>query len=283
VEPGEVQQAKEAFPERPVEQAKAWREMVHRYLAGALVLLVVAINVLAWRPRHRETGMRGFAAVLLGLILFQAALGMWTVTLKLLPVVVMAHLLGGLATLSLLVWLTLGTRERPAPQGSGAAYRPLKPLILLGLVVLVVQLALGGWTSANYAALACPDFPLCHGQVWPEANFRDGFTLWREIGVDYEGGVLDLRSRTAIHLTHRVGAAVVAAILGLLVLRLLSKSGSRTGGGILGILLLTQLLLGVLNVVLHLPLAIAAAHNAVGALLLAAMVWLLHQTRAKPG
>jgi cytochrome c oxidase assembly protein subunit 15 len=276
----EVRQANEAFPERPVEQGKAWREMVHRYLAGALVLLVVAINVLAWRPRNRAAGARGLAAALLLLILFQAALGMWTVTLKLKPVIVMAHLMGGLATFSLLLWLAF--RTRPLEEAhDGLAYAPFRTAVIAGMLVLLVQLALGGWTSANYSALACPDFPTCQQQWWPETNFRDGFILWREIGVDYEGGVLDLPSRTAIHLAHRIGAVVVLGVLGLLALALLRREATRPGGALLGALLAAQLTLGVLNVVLFLPLPNAVAHNGTGALLLGAMVWLLHRTHPR--
>ena len=279
-ETGEIDAANAAFPERPVDIGKAWKEMVHRYLAGFLVLLVAAINVVAWR-RGSPVRIRLLAGFILALILFQAALGMWTVTLKLKPVIVMAHLLGGLATFSLLLWL--GFRTAPgAPAPGGNAYRPYRAGVMAGLFVLVVQLALGGWTSANYAALACPDFPTCQGQAWPPMNFGDGFVLWREIGVDYEGGVLDLPSRTAIHMTHRIGALVTFVVLGLLSIMMLRDRGTRPGGALLGALLLAQVTLGILNVWLFLPLPNAAAHNATGALLLGAMVWLLHRAGA-PG
>jgi heme a synthase len=272
----DIHAANTAFPERPVDIGKAWKEMVHRYLAGFLVLLVVAINVLAWRSRT-STRIKALAVSILALILFQAALGMWTVTLKLKPIIVMAHLLGGLATLSLLLWLTLGTRAREPAAPS--AYRPFRTGILLALAVLVLQLALGGWTSANYAALACPDFPTCQGQAWPPMNFRDAFVLWREIGVDYEGGVLDLPSRTAIQMTHRMWALAVVTVLGLLAFGLLRDRATRPGGALLGALLAAQVTLGILNVWLFLPLPNAVAHNGTGALLLAAMVWLLHRAR----
>jgi cytochrome c oxidase assembly protein subunit 15 len=280
-EPGEVRQANQAFPERPVESAKAWKEMVHRYLAGILVILVLAVNFLAWKPRYRQTRVRLLCGLLLALILFQAALGMWTVTLKLLPVVVMGHLVGGLATFSLLLWLTFrsGAGDRPA---AANGIRRLTPLILLGLAVLVMQLALGGWTSANYSALACPDFPACHGKIWPDANFSDGFILWREVGVDYEGGVLDLQSRVAIHMAHRIGALFTLIILGILAIRLMSTQQTQRAGVVLGALLLTQVTLGILNVLLHLPLVNAVAHNGAGALLLATMIWLLHRSADRP-
>ncbi|MFC1696081.1 heme A synthase [Pseudomonadota bacterium] len=281
VEAHEVEQANQAFPERAVETHKAWKEMVHRYLAGALVLLVLAINILAWKSSARK-GIRNLAAALLVLILFQAALGMWTVTLKLLPVVVMGHLMGGLATFSLLLWLTWRTAGTVSAAGN-AAFRPFRGMILAALAVLLVQLALGGWTSSNYSALACPDFPTCQGSWWPEANFSDGFVIWREVGVDYEGGVLDLRSRVAIHLAHRIGAAVTFIILGLLAIKLISLPAARKEGLTMGALLLAQVTLGIQNVVLQLPLVNAVAHNGMGALLLASMLWLLYRSAARPG
>ena len=276
-EAGEIERATAAFPERPVESGKAWKEMVHRYLAGLLVLLVLAINILAWKSRSVSGGVRALAAGLLALILFQAALGMWTVTLKLLPVVVMGHLMGGLATLGTLLWLSWKTKGARADAASGA-FAPFRAMLTAGLVLLIFQLALGGWTSANYSALACPDFPTCQGQWWPESNFADGFVLWREIGVDYEGGVLDLPSRTAIHMAHRVGAVFTLILLGLLALRLLRSPPCRTAGAVLGGLLLVQIVLGILNVVLHLPLPNAVAHNASGALLFAVMLWLFQRS-----
>jgi cytochrome c oxidase assembly protein subunit 15 len=275
VQTEEISQANEAFPQRPVESEKAWKEMVHRYLAGSLVLLVLAINLLAWKGDSRSR-IRFQAGALLALILFQAALGMWTVTLKLLPVVVMSHLLGGLATFSLLLWLAWGTREQQ--HTLARRLRPLRPMITAGLLVLIVQITLGGWTSANYSALVCTEFPGCQGELWPDANFRDGFVLTRDIGVDYEGGVLDLRSRVAIHMTHRVGALVTFLLLGALSIRLMLRPGCKKSGTVLGVLLISQVALGIQNVLLHLPLANAVAHNGVAALLLAAMLWLSYHS-----
>jgi cytochrome c oxidase assembly protein subunit 15 len=278
VEAHDISKAAEAFPDRPVETDKAWKEMVHRYLAGTLVLLVIAINVLCWNKKYRGNGLRSLAGLLLALILFQAALGMWTVTLKLLPLVVMAHLMGGLATFGLLLWLAW--RSNPAPDaGSLASYR--LP-ILVGLVVLIAQVALGGWTSANYAALACPDFPSCQGALWPETNFGEGFVLWREIGVDYEGGVLDMQARVAIHMAHRVGALITLLVLGILAARLIRSDTSRQEGLVLGALLVAQIALGIQNVMLQLPLVNAVAHNGMAALLLAVMLWLTYRSALRP-
>jgi cytochrome c oxidase assembly protein subunit 15 len=218
------------------------------------------------------------AALLLVLILFQAALGMWTVTLKLLPVMVMGHLMGGLATFSMLLWLAW--KSRTHEPSSDEAFRPMRNMILVALAILVVQLALGGWTSANYSALACPDFPGCQGQMWPDANYAEGFVLWREVGVDYEGGILDLRSRVAIHMTHRIGALITFIFLGVLAIRLMLQPPARRDGLVLGILLLAQVLLGIQNILLQIPLANAVAHNGVGALLLATMLWLSYRSTA---
>ena len=280
VETFEVEQANMAFPERPVESGKAWKEMVHRYLAGSLVLLVLAINFLAWKSRPARGNIRVLAFALLALILFQAALGMWTVTLKLLPVVVMGHLLGGLTTFALLLWIVWQTSSTGS-EGGGNACTPFRAMILAGLGILAIQLALGGWTSANYSALACPDFPTCQGVLLPDTNFSDGFILWREVGVDYEGGVLDLPSRTAIHMAHRIGAVFTLVLLGVLALRLVRVPQCRQAGTLLGALLLAQISLGILNILLFLPLPIAVAHNAVGALLLATVLWLVQRSRLR--
>lgn len=273
----EVQIANEAFPERPVEADKAWKEMVHRYLAGALILLVSALNWIAWRPRHGASQFRAKAGFLMALILFQAALGMWTVTLKLLPLVVMGHLMGGLATFGLLTWIIYSSRYthqyNPGPQ-----VRRLRPLVATGLLVLVLQIMLGGWTSSNYAALACPDFPTCQGKIWPDTDFAEGFVLWREIGVNFEGGVLDLPSRTAIHMAHRIGAVITFVLLLSTAFLLVRVNTLQRSGLLLMALVSIQFLLGILNVVLHLPLTNAVAHNGVAALLLAVMVGLFYRT-----
>jgi cytochrome c oxidase assembly protein subunit 15 len=272
----EIETANQAFPERPVEYDKAWKEMAHRYLAGTLVLLVLGINVLAWKAGGGGRRYRILAGLILLFILFQAALGMWTVTLKLLPIVVMAHLLGGLVTFSLLAWLAFRSRLAGA-YSPGLPLRKLRAWVVVALVVLVAQIALGGWTSANYSALACPDFPTCQGTFLPDAGFREGFTLWREIGVDYEGGVLDLRARVAIHLAHRIGAVATFAVLLLVAVRLMRTPVTQRGGVLLFLLSLTQVTLGILNIILYLPLLSAVAHNGMAALLLLQLIWLYHK------
>ena len=276
----QIAAANSAYPHRPVEPAKAWKEMIHRYCAGTLGLLILALAVLAWRDRRQAEQPIALPLALLGLIIFQSLLGMWTVTWQLKPVVVMAHLLGGLTTLSLLVWLLLGQRnDRKWPVA--AENRGLRHYALVGLVLLVVQIALGGWTSSNYAALACPDFPTCQSQWWPPLDFQEAFTPWRGLGKSYEGGVLANDARVAIHLMHRIGALIVALYLSWLSWRLIATGncGLHYVGNAIIALLTTQIGLGIANITLHLPLPIAVAHTGGAALLLLALVTLNHLLR----
>jgi len=277
----QIAAANEAFPERPVEVDKAWKEMIHRYLAGVLGLLILGLAALAWRDRRQSGQPVVLPLAILGLVIFQSILGMWTVTWQLKPVVVMAHLLGGLATLSLLAWLVLRQGQYGIARSSTIfnGIRTLRGYALLGLALLVVQIASGGWTSANYAALACPDFPTCQTYWWPPTDFREAFTLWRGLGDNYEFGVLDNDARVTIHLVHRLGAVVVALFLGWLSWRLIAKTGDRAlraAGVAIAVLLTVQLGLGIANVVLQLPLPVAVAHNGGAALLLLALVTLNH-------
>lgn len=272
----EISQANQSFPERPVENHKAWKEMVHRYLASTLVLLVFVINFLAWKPSYRWSEQRLLSGLILALILFQAALGMWTVTLNLLPIVVMGHLLGGLATFGLLVWLFNRSKINGYFEPN-MAMRKMRPWIVAGLIMLIIQISLGGWTSANYSALACPDFPTCLGSIWPQADFAQGFNPEREVGVNYEGGVLDPGARVAIHLAHRIGAVLTVLILAIVSLRLMRTTAMPRSGAVLLVLVAAQFCLGIMNIIYALPLANAVAHNGVATLLVAQLVWLLHQ------
>lgn len=274
-----VERANSAFPQRPLEAAKAWKEMVHRYLAGALGLMVLFLAALAWRNHNRCGIPVGLPTALLGLVIFQALLGMWTVTLLVNPAIVTAHLIGGLATLALLWWMALRQgRFWLAPLEKPLLH--LKPWVLGGMLLVVAQVLLGGWTSTNYAALACTELPTCHGgQWWPEADFREGFVIWRELGVNYEFGALDSAARTAIHLAHRIGALLVVLYLGILSVRLVMLADNRVhrnlGLALAGLLLL-QVLLGASNVLFQLPLPVAVAHNGGAALLLLALATLIH-------
>ncbi len=275
----EIAEANAIFPERPVDVAKAWKEMVHRYAAATLGLLILAIGFVAWRRRRLPNSALAPALALVGLVLFQGLLGMWTVTLQLKPVIVMAHLLGGFGTLALLWWLIL---RESSPSGGWRAggNRRLYGWTLTALAAVTVQVALGGWTSANYAALACPDFPTCQLQWWPEMDFAEAFVMWRGLGVNYEFGVLDSAARVAIHMTHRIGAIVVSVIAGGLVILAAFFSTDkrlRVAGAVVGGLLLTQLGLGIANVLLYLPISTAVAHNACAALLVLTLITLGHK------
>ena len=278
----QIAEANAAYPHRPVEPAKAWKEMIHRYSAGTLGLLVLALAALAWRNRRRPGQPLALPLALLGLIVLQSLLGMWTVTWQLKPLVVVAHLLGGLTTLGLLAWLVLRQgRSDPLTLAlsplTGGEETELRRYALLGLALLAVQIALGGWTSANYAALACPDFPTCQTSWWPPMDFREAFTPWRGLGVSYEGGVLANDARVTVHMMHRLGALVVTLYLGWLSGRLIATSRTRAlrfAGIAIAVLLVVQLGLGIANVLLHLPLLVAVAHTGGAALLLLSLVTL---------
>ncbi len=256
--------------QRPLEPEKGWAEMVHRYVAGFLGMMIFLIAIWSWVRRKNDYRQPIWLPVLLVVVVvFQALLGMWTVTLLLKPVVVMAHLLGGFATISLLFLLLLVSTDRHTV----FVNQGLQSRAAFGLFLLVAQIALGGWTSANYAALSCTDFPTCQGSFWPEVDFSEAFVLWRGLGVNYEFGVLEHPARTAIHLTHRIGALIVLVYLGLLTYALLKRGGPLAlAGTLVGILLFVQIGLGISNVVFHLPLVVAVAHNAVAALLLLSVI-----------
>jgi cytochrome c oxidase assembly protein subunit 15 len=251
---------------RAVHTGKAWREMIHRYLASTLGLLILGLAFIGWRNRHAVGQAWRVPLALVALVIFQGLLGMWTVTLLLKPLIVVAHLLGGLSTLALLFWL--------ARSGVTPLRMPgVRVLGLFAAAALLLQIALGGWTSANYAALACPDFPTCQTQWWPEiADFQDGFVLWRGLGVDYEGGVLDHPARVAIHFSHRLGAILATLVLAAFGIMLARKAESRPAGLAVLAALAVQLALGISIVLWGVPLAIAVAHNGVAAILLLTVI-----------
>lgn len=269
----EIAAAQAQDPRGTYDAGKAFREMLHRYLAGALGLLILALAVLC-RTRLGSARLARGTMALLALVVLQALLGMWTVTLQLKPLIVTLHLLGGFATLGLIWWLLLRYHDWPRPTASDPP-RSLRYLYAAALAGLVVQITLGGWTSSNYAALACPDFPACREQWWPSGmDFSEAFVLWRGLGIDYEYGVLDSPARTAIHVAHRIGAVAASAlILALAAASIRSGPGAwRTSGWILIALLAIQVSLGIGNIVLQLPLAVAVAHNAFAAILLLAIL-----------
>ncbi|HEX5959756.1 MAG TPA: COX15/CtaA family protein [Rhodanobacteraceae bacterium] len=342
VKPAAVAKADKAFPNRPVETHKAWREQTHRFAAGTLGLLVLAealaatfatrrrfalvvagviligVGIPLYMARDyvassvvaaigealllgaaicwRRAGWKRIAVLALAVVCFQALLGMWTVTWLLKPIVVSGHLLGGMATFALLAWVAWHLKwcQGQLPKAAGNERDQLQPTIvpdtislggrgllaatIVGLVLLACQIFLGGWTSSNYAALACgiggSAFPTCLGQWWPAMDFHQGFVLWRGIGVDYQGGILDAAARTAIQMVHRFGAIVVFVYV-LWLARKAGRAGLRWHAIALAVLVLLQVALGISNVMLGLPLAIAVAHTGGAALLLFMLLVLL--------
>jgi len=255
----------------PVSMGKAWREMVHRYIASGLGLLIIAIAVLAWRLRERLEQSPALPMALVGVVIFQGMLGMWTVTMLLKPAIVTLHLAGGLLTFALLVWLYARQLREPRLRDPEALHELRKPA-LIGLVLLCLQILLGGWTSTNYAALACIDLPTCQGRWWPPMNFADAFQVFRELGRTNDGEFLPREALTAIHMMHRIGALIVVGWLGWLGVRLLRIEGAAPLGRALLLLVIIQFCLGLSNVWFSLPINVAVAHTGGAALLLALMV-----------
>ncbi len=280
--------AEARFPETPVDVSKGWPEMIHRYMASTLGLGIIGLAVLAWKRHPRAPRPRRHSLVLLGLVILQGLFGMWTVTLQLWPQVVTGHLLGGFATLSVLFLLCLRLYQEPRIVAEPVRRQVQKLMWIpaLGTGLLVLQIALGGWLSSNYAALACPDFPTCQEKLWPAMDFRQGFNFFQQIGPNYLGGLMDNEARVAIHVSHRIGAVVVCAFLIYLFWRLSrvnASAGLKPCLWLAGGLLLLQVSLGVTNVVALLPLPVAVAHNGVAALLLLSLIWLMFRMRTLEG
>ncbi len=273
----ELAKAAELFPGQTVESGKAWREMIHRYIASLLGLLIMVLFLLELLKNNRKPLAQNFSLKLtLGLFLlvvFQGLLGMWTVTLKVHPLVVLSHLVGGLATLSLLFVYLRRHNKNNQPSSN------LTPLFFLGFFLLFAQIILGGWTSTNYAALGCPDLPLCYNQVWPSnMDLKEGFLKWQSFGKNYEGGLLSPPGRTAIHFMHRLGALVLTFGLGWIVFNYANHQAQeiKVAARLLGLALLSQLIIGVVMVWSGIALVFATAHNAFAAILLLAFVNLVH-------
>lgn len=286
--------AQAAFPSKPLNVGKAWREMIHRYAASTLGLIIIVITVLAFTTRRARLVSLPLAVALLATVVFQGVLGMLTVTWQLKPLIVTGHLVFGLTTLGLLwwLWLTLprnswGNTSNPHGAALSAttveAARLAWRLALIGLIALAIQIALGGWTSSNYAAIACPDFPKCQNAWWPQTDYRDAFVLWRGLGIDYEGGVLAHPARVAIHLTHRMGALIATLTLSLAALTVLTRrvlAKFALPAWLVLAALLLQLTIGVSMVLRGFPLQLATAHTAGAALLLLSVLALLRSVGA---
>lgn len=293
--------AQAAFPTKPLNVGKAWREMIHRYAASTLGLIIIGIAALAIATRRRKLLSTEYAIALLATVVVQGLLGMLTVTWQLKPLIVTLHLVFGMTTLGLLWWLWMslprqawgGMRMqgagRPTFNGGGgggaAAMQIAHRLALVGLIALAVQIVLGGWTSSNYAAVACPDFPTCQNAWWPHTDYKSAFVLWHGLRINYEGGILDNPARVAIHLTHRLGAIVATLALGLAAVYILLRQGLLSRAlpaaySVLGALAL-QLTIGISMVLKTFPLELTTAHTGGAALLLLAAVALVRRTSAR--
>ena len=269
--PDDVLTAESAYPHAPVEAAKAWAEMVHRYLAGTLGLLIALLAFLAIKNRDDETKPLLLPLLLLGTVIFQAALGMWTVTMGLLPVIVMGHLLGGFTTLSLLLLLYLNIRDGNAQ----AVSSPIRTVAMIAVAIVAVQITLGGWTSANYAAIICDDFPTCQGHWIPPLDVAGALQISSHGVTSYLGGHLGNDARVTIQWMHRLGALITSVFVLALVINLLKEGWVRFGSWLL-LVLVIQISLGISNVVFSLPLPVAVAHNGVAATLLLSLLALVH-------
>jgi heme a synthase len=284
----DVNEARAYFPRQPAEEEKLLKETLYRYFSGALGLLIIRLTVLGWQlKKHVRRQQVLIPALVFVLVFAQVILSILTVKLQHKPLIGMLHLSVGFSTLGLLWWVVLRELRfwRPVTAAPSALLRGLRPRALVGLLLVIVQIALGGWMSVNFAALACPDFPVCQGTFWPPLNFFDGFALWRDIGLEYEGVLLNLEAATAIHVAHRVGALITVMYVGWLALHTI-----RVGAGshlcryglLMLMLLLAQVSLGIANVLAHLPVVLAVAHHAVGALLMLSLITFNHALRPRP-
>jgi len=266
--------AETGFPDSPLDTDKAWKEMTHRYLAGSLGVLLLVLFGLAWRLKQQRAALVTWSAILLLLVGLQAALGMWTVQLKVMPLVVTSHLLLGLITFWAISWTYLrsNTDYKPRTKKAGPAY-----FAVFAMLVLFGQIALGGWVSSNYAALACTDFPRCQGQWFPDTGFADAFNF-----MAHDATSLSAAGKVAIHALHRIGALVTFAVLSLVMLSATSERNPQNvarSGNVLSAVLLIQIVLGIFTVKHGVPLPLAVAHNAVAALLMLPLLGIFFYSR----
>lgn len=278
----QISKAEQAFPDRPVEPEKAWNEMIHRYFAGSLGLLILAIAILSFK--HRRQGIPVLLPfMILSVVIFQAALGMWTVTMMLMPIVVMGHLLGGFTTLCLLFLLYLRLNPYRVP-GGDTAVRRFARFGVIGIVILALQIALGGWTSSNYAALVCVELPICQAGWVDHLSFEDSFDPIPPKKDTYEFGHFDHPERVTIHVMHRIGAIVTTAYLLWFAISIFIRAHTQFfKNSALGlvVILTTQVILGASNIVFSLPLSIAVSHNVVAACLMLMLIALTYSLKRK--
>ena len=266
----QIEMAQAVYPDSPVEPEKAWIEMIHRYIAGILGVMILVIAFMSIRLRDQINYSLKWPFFLLGLVIFQAALGMWTVTLFLKPAVVSSHLLGGMTVLGILTFLM--HRNYGTHRENFVSNRFERKIIRFSLVLLFIQIALGGWTSTNYAALACTDYPTCHGSLIPEMDFSNAFTIFRELGVTSLGEPLSLEALHAIQWVHRVGAIVLLGYLLFVAYILKVNQGFNMWRNVLILVISLQFIIGIANLLLHLPIVLATLHNLGAALLVVILV-----------
>lgn len=283
----DLNEARSYFPRQPTDEIKLLKETLHRYLSGALGLLIIRLAWLGWQLKKRVRRQQVLIPVLVAILVFaQVIAGIVTARMVHKSVVTMAQLSASLTILGLLWWVVLREQRfwRPVLASAHLLQR-LRPRALAGLLLVIFQAALGGWVSVNYAGLACPDIPLCQGQWWPDMNVLDGFTLWRDVGLDYEGILLNLEGATALHMAHRIGAGIVLLYVGWLALHIVRHSldNSLKWYGLMVLVpLLAQVSLGIMLVQAHLPLVLLVAHSALAALLMLALITLNHALRPRP-
>ena len=266
----QIEKAQAVYPDSPVEVEKAWIEMIHRYIAGILGVMILVIAFMSIKLRDQINYSLKWPFFLLGLVIFQAALGMWTVTLLLKPAVVSSHLLGGMTVLGILTFLM--HRNYGTHRENFVSNRFERKIIRFSLVLLFIQIALGGWTSTNYAALACTDYPTCHGTLIPEMDFSNAFTIFRELGVTSLGEPLSLEALHAIQWVHRVGAIVLLIYLLFVAYILKVNQGFNMWKNVLILVISLQFIIGIANLLLHLPIVLATLHNLGAALLVVILV-----------
>ena len=266
----QIEKAQAVYPDSPVEIEKAWIEMIHRYIAGILGIMILVIAFMSIKLREQINYSLKWPFFLLGLVIFQAALGMWTVTLLLKPAVVTSHLLGGMTVLGILTFLM--HRNYGTHRENFVSNKYERKIIRFSLVLLFIQIALGGWTSTNYAALACTDYPTCHGSLIPEMDFYNAFTIFRELGVTSIGEPLSLEALHAIQWVHRIGAIVLLVYLLFVAYILKVNQGFNMWRNVLILVISLQFIIGIANLLLHLPIVLATLHNLGAALLVVILV-----------
>ena len=267
-----IRQAVQVMPDGPVTLPKAWIEMIHRYVGALLGFLIILITWMSWRCRNKFEYSPRLAVVTLLAVCLQGAFGAWTVTMKLMPLIVTAHLLGGMSLLALMTWLAARERHYPSVRNESLRYTPW---VAVGLALLFMQIALGGWVSTNYAALACMDFPTCNGSWLPPMDLKSGFSLVRGLGEMPGGEMISQTALTGIHWVHRNFAFVIFVFMGFLCVRLMKDPGLRGPSHLVLALLVAQLFTGLTTIFFQWPLLIAVLHNGGAAGLVLATVTLL--------